>query len=57
MSGVSSRYDHTNAYRQEALKAAKDFHYGKDVLDSLKADKTEGEICRIMTNARKEYLG
>lgn len=50
-------YDSTNAYRKEALRAARDFHYGDHVIKALKEAQTEGEICRIMTNARKEFFG
>lgn len=57
MSGTSPRYDHTNAYRNEALRAARDFHYKGEVIAALKAAKTEGEISRIMMNARREHFG
>lgn len=57
MVGTSSRYDGTNTYRAEALKAARDFHYGDHVVKELKEAKNESEISRIMTNARKEYFG
>ena len=57
MVGNSPRYDHTNAYRSDSIKAAKDLGYGEQVIKRLRAAKTEGEICRIMTNARKEFFG
>lgn len=50
-------YDGTKAYRSEALRVARDFGYGDHVIKALKEAKTEGEISRIMTNARKEHFG
>ena len=41
-------------YRDNAIKAAKDLKYGKDVIERIKTAKTEAEIERIMINARKE---
>lgn len=41
-------------YRSQAVRAAKDFGYGKEVNDKIKKAKTEGEIERIMRTARKE---
>ena len=43
-------------YRKQAIKAAKDFHYGDKVIADLKAAKSETEIYRIMHNARKEHF-
>ena len=43
-------------YRDNAIKAAKDLLYPKEVIDKVKAAKTEDEIERIMINARKKYF-
>lgn len=43
-------------YRRDAIKAAKDFNYGKETIAKLKAAKTEMEIQRIMINRRKEVF-
>lgn len=42
-------------YKSNAIQAAKDLCYGEAVINLLKNAKTEGEISRIMTNARKGY--
>lgn len=42
--------------RKNAIKAAKDFNYGDDVIDKLKAAKTISEVNRIMVDARHEKL-
>lgn len=47
----------TETYRHQAITAAKDLCYGKEVLDRLKAAKTIGEIDRIMRAARKKKFG
>ena len=39
-------------YKHWAIQAAKDLHYGEDVIKELKAAKTDDEIDRIMRNAR-----
>lgn len=44
-------------YKKNALKAAKQLGYGKAVVEKIKAAKTDGEIARIMTTARKEKWG
>lgn len=41
-------------FRRQAIKAAKDLDYGEEVVLSLKAAKTVGEMDRIMKTARKE---
>lgn len=41
-------------FRRQAIKAAKDFCYGKEVIDKLNAAKTIEEMNRIMKVARKE---
>lgn len=42
----------TYNYKREAIRAAKELCYGKEVIAALKAAKTETEVCRIMTTAR-----
>lgn len=42
----------TNQTRKRAIRAAKDFHYCKDVIKMLEKAKTASEINRIMKNAR-----
>lgn len=44
--------DELKHYRKDAIKAAKDFYYGDEVIKQLKAAKSETEIERIMINAR-----
>lgn len=41
------------AYRADALTAAKELCYGDEVIRRLRNAKTEGEIERIMVTARK----
>lgn len=41
-------------YRDNAIKAAKDLFYPKEVIEKVKAAKSEAEVCRIMANARRE---
>ena len=43
-------------YRTEAIIAAKDLGYGKNIIAQLKKAKGEVEIARIMTQARKDSL-
>ena len=42
-------------YRRSAIQAAKDLGYRDYYINRLKVAKTEGEICRIMITARKEW--
>lgn len=39
--------------KSSIIKAAKELCYGEEVIEKLKKAKTEGELCRIMTTARK----
>jgi hypothetical protein len=41
-------------FKRQAIKAAKDFNYGDEVISKLKAAKTVAEMDRIMRTARKE---
>lgn len=43
--------------KRNAIKAAKDFHYGDDVIAKLKAAKDERAIDHIMTSARHKKFG
>lgn len=49
-------YTPLEAYRNEALKAAKDFHYGESVYSRIKNANTESEIQRIMISARHKKM-
>lgn len=42
----------TRVYLIEAIKAATDLRYGNNVIDRLKASKSDAEIEQIMRNAR-----
>lgn len=42
------------AYRDEAIEAAKDLRYGDEVIDQLKKAKDGVEIERIMATARRK---
>lgn len=44
----------TTTFRRDAIKAAKDFNYGDEVISKPKAAKTVAEMDRIMRTARKE---
>ena len=44
-------------YQHQAINAAHDLHYGRDVIDKIKSAKTDAEIDRIMRNARHEKFG
>lgn len=50
---ASINYEKTT-YRREAMKAAEELGYGRDVVEKIKAAKNDGEIERIMINARHE---
>lgn len=50
-------YDALETFRRQAINAAKDFHYGKDVIKQLKEAKSDAEIDRIMKTARHEKFG
>lgn len=45
------------AYRKDALMAAKDFNYGPEVAQAIRDAKTMGDIQRIMINARHKKYG
>lgn len=44
-------------YRSQAFQAAKDLHYGDDVLKQICNAKTNNEIEHIMVNARTHHFG
>lgn len=44
-------------YRIDAVKAAKDLHYGDDVVKAINEAKSIGEIERIMRSARLRQSG
>ena len=43
----------SNAYRKEAITAAKDLGYSKEIIDRIKQAKSHNEITRILTEARE----
>lgn len=43
-------------YRQNAIDAAYDLKYSREVIAKLSQAETEGQIERIMVNARKECM-
>lgn len=45
-------YERHTDYRKQAILAAKDFHYGQEVIDKIKKAKTDDEISGIMRVAR-----
>ena len=44
-------------YRTQAIMAAKDFHYGDDVIKQIEEAKTNDEIILIMGKARRKKFG
>ena len=46
----------TMEYEKDAINAAKDLRYGKDVIESIKNAKSDSEIQRIMISARKKHF-
>lgn len=46
-----------NFYKKDAIRAAKDFGYGPEVIEKIQNAKSEFEISRIMAAARKEKFG
>lgn len=43
-------------YKKDAVKAAEELRYGDNVVNRIKATKTEAEIQRIMTTERHKRL-
>lgn len=43
-------------YKTQAMKAAKDLHYGPDVIEQIENAKNDREITRIMKTARKRGM-
>lgn len=52
--GRATETNDTTVFRRNAIKAAKDFCYGEEVIKQLKAAKTIDEMDKIMKAARKE---
>lgn len=44
------------SYRRDAIIAARELLYGPVVVAKLKKAKTEGEVCRIMRDARNKKI-
>lgn len=49
-------YSRVSDYRKQAIQAAKDFHYGQDVIDDIKAAKNDDHISFIMKEAREKQM-
>lgn len=45
-----------NPYKEEAIVAAEELLYGPAVIAKLKKAKTDGEVCRIMMDARRKKI-
>jgi len=55
---MAQRYEALESdYKKQALRAAKDFRYGSDVIEKIKRAKSDNEISRIMTTARQGLKG
>lgn len=54
---VITKRTEEEAYKVQAIKAARDLQYGDEVVAKIKNAKTDGEIARIMITARKERFG
>ena len=46
--------NHYSNYKDQAIIAARQLHYSDEVIEKLKKAKTDSEIERIMSTARKE---
>lgn len=46
--------DNEENYKKQAMIAAKDLRYGNEVIEKIKAAKSDAEIERIMNAARHE---
>ena len=44
------------AYKKQALKAAKELHYGIEIINRIKETDDDFEIARIMINARRALV-
>lgn len=44
------------SYKKQALKAARDLHYPKDVVEKVKSCTTMGQLSIVMATARQTYL-
>lgn len=46
----------SNAYKSDAIKAAKQLCYPEYIIEQIKNAKSDTEIERIIVSARKEFL-
>lgn len=53
----SNRENDIRSFKIHAIKAAKDFRYGDDVIKRIRTAKSEGEVSRIMQTARHKMFG
>ena len=43
----------SNQYKKEALEAARDLCYGREIINKIREAKSDNEISRIMKSARE----
>ena len=51
-----ARYTPFEMYKKDALKAAKDFDYGSEIIKKIEKARSQYEISSIMRYARTELL-
>lgn len=49
---MPSKFDELKLYKQQAITAAEELHYGKDVVRQIEQAATNTEIDRILKSAR-----
>ena len=49
-------YDSFKNYQKQAIKAAKELSYPKEVIDKINKCTSIGQIAIVMTSARQVYL-
>lgn len=49
---METQWGRDPSYRSNALKAAKDFGYGDEIIAKIKMSKSDNEIAKIMKEAR-----
>lgn len=53
--GTDNDYFGENKYKNAAIKAAKELGYGEEVVEKIKAAKSDSDVGRIMITARKYH--
>lgn len=56
MSNERKGHHKDSDYRKQAIKAAEDLYYGRDVIRKIRKAKTDNEISGIMTEARTKSM-